>query len=58
MTKEWTKFQYDDGAEVYYKISKENEMVEFKIDNHVEEKQFELFFDEIESVYKHIKALK
>ena len=54
MEKGWTKFNYDDGAEVYYKIDNEEETVTFMKDIDGEQESVTVFFDELEEVYNKI----
>lgn len=54
MVEKWIKFDYDDGAEIFYKIN-EDETVDFKVvEDSIETKRISLFFDEIEEVYNKI----
>ena len=57
--KQWTKFPYDDGAEVFYSIDTQEETVSFMatIDGNKKE-VVSVFFDELEEVYNKIKENK
>lgn len=59
----WIKFDYDDGAEVFYKINAPDENGEIKIDLKVEHsegdvKEFELYDDKLEQVYNQLQEMK
>ena len=56
---DWIKFDYDDGAEVYYKINARDEVVIFKTRlTDGSEKFNSLFFDELQEVYEKVKEIK
>ena len=56
---EWIKFDYDDGAEVYYRLNLKDETVELKtVQVFGDIKETTLFFDEIEEVFEKIKEVK
>ncbi|WP_263117570.1 hypothetical protein [Bacillus subtilis] len=59
----WKKFDYDDGAEVFYKINDPDTNGEIKIDFKVKqsegcEKTFQLYDDELEEVYNQLFEMK
>ncbi|MDY7904204.1 MULTISPECIES: hypothetical protein [Bacillus] len=61
--KKWIKFDYDDGAEVFYKINTPDAngeiTVDFKVKQSEEDiKKFQLFDDELEQVYKQLQEMK
>ncbi|PAK28546.1 hypothetical protein CJ467_20320 [Bacillus velezensis] len=61
--KKWIKFDYDDGAEVFYKINTPDAngeiTVDFKVKQSEEDiKEFQLFDDELEQVYKQLQEMK
>lgn len=51
----WSKLDYDDGADVYYKIDNQDQSVTLKSVTVQEEKEITLFFDEFDEIYKDIK---
>ncbi|MCD7911007.1 hypothetical protein KC480_05645 [Bacillus velezensis] len=61
--KQWVKFDYDDGAEVFYKINDPDPNEEIKIDFKVERpeepaKEFQLYDDELEQVFNQLQEMK
>lgn len=61
--KKWIKFDYDDGAEVFYKINDPDGNGEITIDFKVEHpegnlKEFQLYDDELEQVYNQLQEMK
>ncbi|AZJ44165.1 hypothetical protein [Bacillus velezensis] len=61
--KKWIKFDYDDGAEVFYNINNPDPNGEITIDfkvKHSEEdvKEFQLYDDELEQVYNQLQEMK
>ncbi|MFE1562650.1 hypothetical protein ACFW52_07410 [Bacillus velezensis] len=61
--KRWIKFDYDDGAEVSYKINSPDSNGEITIDFKVKQseedvKEFQLYDDELEQVYNQLQEMK
>ncbi|MCY8539439.1 hypothetical protein [Bacillus haynesii] len=61
--KKWIKFDYDDGAEVFYKINNPDSngeiTVDFKVEHSEEDvKEFQLYDDELEQVYNQLQEMK
>lgn len=61
--KKWNKFEYDDGAEVFYKINDPDVNGEIKIDFKVKQpersaKMFQLYDDELTQVYNQLQEMK
>ncbi|MCX2851362.1 hypothetical protein V2U93_00005 [Bacillus velezensis] len=61
--KKWIKFDYDDGAEVSYKINNPDPNREITIDFKVKQseedvKEFQLYDDELEQVYNQLQEMK
>ncbi|MGD7047039.1 hypothetical protein [Rossellomorea marisflavi] len=58
MENKWIKFDYDDGADVYYQIDPKEETVSFKKKvAGVDYNPVTIFFDELEEVFKKTKSL-